>query len=267
MKTSCYLCNAGCCAPLILAAPANATFTGLSTESWTNAFGIDVVSVFANFDQPGDQLTAIAGTPMSPLNLSVIGGTFFQHALGGDRAPVDAGVAMFPSLAFDTFVTIGESSLASLSASWLVLPMSPQADPFNPAFVAGVTAGCWRCLASPASGAAGGDADVARLCSMTGPAVEILRQSGSSRPSCPRSPGKELDGVTPMLGSHAGIAGASHRGHSIRRRTGQSRNSPNHRFRIYARRRHNPRRYFLRWASSGLSRCPPSTRTCSSHPR
>ncbi len=165
MKTSCYLCLAGCCAPLILATSANATFTGLSTESRPNTFGIDVISVYANFDQLGDQLTAIAGTPLTPLNLSVIQGTFFQHAMGSDRAPLDALVALFPSLAFDTFVTVGvelldvngngtgqpqdltfmtpfwpgfgPSSLTTLSEGWLVPPFSPQADPFNPAFVAG----------------------------------------------------------------------------------------------------------------------------------
>ncbi len=165
MKTSCYLLLGGCCAPLILAAPANASFTGLSTETRTNASGIDVISVYANFDQPGDQLTAIAGTPLSPLNLSVIGGTFFQHAAGGDRAPLDTVVGTFPSLAFDTFVTIGveildiggdgggqpqdftfmtpgwpgfgPSSLTTMSSGWLVPPFSPQGDPFNPAFVAG----------------------------------------------------------------------------------------------------------------------------------
>ncbi len=165
MKTSCYLCLAGCCAPLILATSANATFTGLSTESRPNAFGIDVISVYADFDQLGDQLTAIAGTPLSPLNLSVVDGTFFQHALGSDRAPLDTVVAVFPSLAFDTFVTVGvelldvdgdgtgqpqdltfmtpfwpgfgPSSLTTMSEGWLVPPFSPQADPFNPAFVAG----------------------------------------------------------------------------------------------------------------------------------
>ena len=165
MKTSCYLYLAGCCAPLILATPANATFTGLSTEARTNAFGLDVISVYADFDRPGDQLTAIAGTPLSPLNLSVIGGTFYQHAFGTDLAPLDTIVAMFPSLAFDTFVTIGveifdidgdgggqpqnftlmtpgwpgfgPGSLSTMISGWFVLPFSPQANPFDPTYVAG----------------------------------------------------------------------------------------------------------------------------------
>ena len=165
MKTSCYLLLGSLCTPLILAAPANATFTGLSTETRTNAFGLDVISVYADFSTPGDQLTSIAGTPLSPLNLSVIGGTFYQHAVGSDLAPLDTTVAMFPSLAFDTFVTIGvevfdiagdgggqpqnltlllptwpgfgPSSLSTISSGWFVFPFSPQGNPFNTDFVAG----------------------------------------------------------------------------------------------------------------------------------
>ncbi len=151
----------GCCAPLIIAAPASASFTGLSTEVRTNAFGIDVISLYADFDQGGDMLTSISGTLMSPLTISVVGGTFYQHAFGLDRAPLDTLVAATPSLAYDTFVTIGvelfgptgqvedlsftaptwpgfgASSLESISSGWLVLPGSAQADPFNPNFVAG----------------------------------------------------------------------------------------------------------------------------------
>ncbi len=161
MKIRCSMLVGGCCAPLILAAPASAAFTGLSTESRTNEFGITVVSLYADFDQVGDELTAIAATPLSPLNISVIDGTFYQHALGSDRAPIDALVATAPSLAYDTFVTIGvvllgptgqfedlsftaptwtgfgASSLESISSGWLVLPGSAQADPFNPNFIAG----------------------------------------------------------------------------------------------------------------------------------
>lgn len=154
----------GCCAPLMslfVTTPASAAFTGLSTESRPNEFGIVVVSLYADFDQVGDQLTAVTGTPLSPLNFSVIDGTFYQHAFGTDRAPLDAMVASFPSLAYDTFVTIGvdmlgplgqaqdlsfttplwpgfgPDSLDTASEGWLVLPGSPQGDPFNPAFVAG----------------------------------------------------------------------------------------------------------------------------------
>ena len=165
MKTGFHLLLGGCCAPLILAAPASAAFTGLSTESRPNALGIFVVGVYAEFDQPGDQLLAIVGTPLSPLSISVIDGTFHQHVMGTDRAPVDALVAISPSLAYDTFVTIGvnlfdpegddggqpedftfmtptwpgfgPSSLNTVAAGWLVIPGARQGNPFDGDFEAG----------------------------------------------------------------------------------------------------------------------------------
>ena len=161
MKTSCYLLVGGCCAPLIMSAPAYAAFTGLSTESRPNEFGITVVSLYADFDQFGDQLTAIAGTPLSPLSISVIDGTFYQHPFGSDRAPVIGMVSSFPSLAYDTFVTIGvellgplgqpedlsfttpgwsgfgPDRLSSATEGWLVLPGAAQGNPYDANFVAG----------------------------------------------------------------------------------------------------------------------------------
>lgn len=90
------------------------------------------------------------------------GGTFYQHPLGSDKAPNAIIVAVFPSLAYDTFVTIGveklgppdgqpsnalvltpgwpgfgPSSLAGNSLGWAVTPSDPQADPFNRDFVYG----------------------------------------------------------------------------------------------------------------------------------
>lgn len=161
MKIRNAMLVAGCFAPLILAAPASAAFTGLSTEARSNGFGLTVVSLYADFDQVGDMLVAVAATPASPMNISVIDGTFYQHAFGSDRAPLDAIVAGSPSLAYDTFVTIGvelfgptgqsedlsftlptwpgfgPSSLMTVSSGWLALPGSAQNNPFDPGFVAG----------------------------------------------------------------------------------------------------------------------------------
>jgi hypothetical protein len=146
---------------MIFAASASAAFTGLSTETRTNDFGLTVVSLYADFDQVGDQLNAVAGTPLSPLTISVIDGTFYQHAFGTDRAPFVGIVSSFPSLAYDTFVTIGvemlgplgqpedlsfttplwqgfgTDTLSTTSEGWMVLPGSAQGDPFNPDFAAG----------------------------------------------------------------------------------------------------------------------------------
>ena len=161
MKIRISMLLGGCCAPMILAAPASAAFTGLSTENRTNEYGITVVSLYADFSEKDDQLISISGTPLSPLNISVIDGSFYQHAFGSDRAPLDALVAGSPSLAYDTFVTIGvelfgptgqsedlsftlptwpgfgPSSLMTVSSGWLALPGSAQASPFNPDFAAG----------------------------------------------------------------------------------------------------------------------------------
>ncbi len=151
-------------AALIAGGPARGGFTGLEVVSKPNPFGLLVCNVFAVFDRPGhDLFLSVSGSPNALLNIEVIGGTFYQHAMGGDKAPTVALVEAFPSLAFDTFVTIGvksvgpggqpEDSLVLTPAwpgfgpsalytgldnfGWGVTPSNPQADPFNPNFHAG----------------------------------------------------------------------------------------------------------------------------------
>jgi hypothetical protein len=157
-----YLSVLACCAAsMMLAAPASAGLVGLTTQTRTNAYGISVVELFAQFDQPGDSITAVAG----PLNISVMGGTFYQHPSGTDRAPSDAAVIAEPPLACDTFVTIGVNlldpngdnggqpqdlmmllpgwpgfgpgSLVVLDSGWNVLPGNPQGSAFNADYYAG----------------------------------------------------------------------------------------------------------------------------------
>ena len=155
VKTMCLLAGAG--APLILPASATAGFVGTKATSKPNEFGLLVVNVYAVFDRPdpgdgsGDHMVAVAGTPNAPLNVKIEGGVFYNHAFGGDRAPNAAFFPMFPSLAFDTFVTIGKktsigdtltitpgfplgitgSSLSTTGAGWAVIPTAGQGDPFN----------------------------------------------------------------------------------------------------------------------------------------
>jgi len=166
MKAKCLSLLAGSAASLLIAAPAPAEFVQLTTESRPNPFGLSVVQVFALFSQPGDLLLAVAGSSGNPLNISVTGGgTFYQHSSGTDRAPFYLGVVTEPSLAYDTFVTIGvdlldpngdiggqpldlmfmvpgwpgfgPSSLVVTDSAWTALPSAPQANPFDPAYVAG----------------------------------------------------------------------------------------------------------------------------------
>ncbi len=163
MKVTTVRTLVGVATPLILVGGVNAGFTGISTASKTNPWGILTVNVYAEFDRPGeDHMLAVAGTPNTPLSIEVIGGTFYQHAFGSDRAPNCAlgQCGAFPSLTFDTFVTIGiktwdpgmyedqlvltsewpgfgESTLSTSNAGWEITSLDPQGDPFNPNFVAG----------------------------------------------------------------------------------------------------------------------------------
>ncbi len=89
---------AGVSAPLILTGSVQAGFTGISTSSKPNPFGLLVVNVYANFDRPGeDHMVGVAGTPQNPMTIQVNGGTFYQHGFGGDQAPKEALVVVFPA--------------------------------------------------------------------------------------------------------------------------------------------------------------------------
>ncbi len=158
------LALSGAGAILIASGPACGGFVGLEVVSKPNPFGLLVCNVFAVFDRPGQDLfLSAAGTPNDVVNIQVIGGAFYQHQFGGDTAPLALLVGEFPSLAFDSFVTIGVKSVgpggqpdddlvlspgwpgfapSSLGfpptdVGWSVTPSAPQADPFNPNYYAG----------------------------------------------------------------------------------------------------------------------------------
>jgi len=156
-RTLCLL--TGTAVPLILTGSALAGFIGISTTSKPNPWGLHTISVYAGFDRPGeDHMLAVMGTPQHPLSIEVIGGTFYQSPLGQDVPPLPPW-AYFPSIVFDTFVTIGviivpkqpedhlilmgdwpgfgDSTLEMSDAGWAVTTLDAQGDPFNPDFVAG----------------------------------------------------------------------------------------------------------------------------------
>ena len=176
-KTLCLL--AGTAVPLILTGSVQAGFLGISTVSKPNEFGLLVVNVYAMFDRPPtpdpdnpgefiihDLMRAVAGTHLNPMLIQVIGGTFYNHFLNGDQAPLTSLVGAFPIAAFDTFVTIGVkqliapggpgpgqtedlltitpgfgpiegTSFSTTTGGWAIIPDAAQADPFNPDFFAG----------------------------------------------------------------------------------------------------------------------------------
>ncbi len=164
MKVKTLSVLAGVGAPLILTPHVSAAFLGITAVSKPNEFGLIVCNIYALFDRPGQDLfTKIAGTVDAPLLIQVLGGgTFYNHAFGGDTAPNSAFFGGFPSLAFDTFVTIGVKALGANGqptdaliitpgfptgitgtqlftneSGWAVTPDEPQGDPFNPDYVAG----------------------------------------------------------------------------------------------------------------------------------
>ncbi len=138
-------------APLILAGPAVAGFVGLKMVNKPNPYAL-TYNLYAQFDErPGDFVFAVAGTPISPLNVNVRGGTFYQTigcSNSGDTAPNAAFFEVFPSMEFDTFVTIGRKTsigdvtslapgwpgfgpdrLAGNSLGWFITPDDPQGNP------------------------------------------------------------------------------------------------------------------------------------------
>ena len=112
-KTLSLLATAGFGGAMLLTQAAPAAFVGLEVESKPNAFNLSVCNVYATFDNSNDGAYAVAGTPGSPLSVEVIGGDFYQNAFGTDLSPNPALLTPFPSLAYDTFVTIGMKTSAN----------------------------------------------------------------------------------------------------------------------------------------------------------
>ena len=163
MKVRTLSVLAGVSTPLILTAGASAAFLGIKVVSKPNAFGLIVCSVYAEFDRPGeDFMQAVAGTANSPMLIQVLGGgTFYNHAFGSgsNHAPNVLLIDAFPSLAYDSFVTIGARSfsaefpdntvitpgfpdltgtqLFTTVSGWAVTPIDPQGDPFNTDYSSG----------------------------------------------------------------------------------------------------------------------------------
>ena len=164
MKVRTLSVLAGVSAPLILTGSSDAGFVGIKVTGKPNPFGILVCNVYAIFDRPGeDRMESISSTSNTPMLIQVHNGTFYNTPnVGTDQAPTTFLIGLFPSLAFDTFVTIGVKSVgtngqpkdnllmspgffgitgSTLSAhnpgdkykpAWAVLPSEPQGDPFDP---------------------------------------------------------------------------------------------------------------------------------------
>ncbi len=152
MKTKTMMVLAGLGGPLILAGSTQAAFSGVTWVLKPNATAL-TYNIYATFDSDrvGDFIFAVAGTPLNPLNINCRGGTFYQNEFGSDVAPNPAFIAIFPSLAFDTFVTIGRKTgpqpnpdstslapdwpgfgpdrLTTAGSGWFIVPANPQGEP------------------------------------------------------------------------------------------------------------------------------------------
>jgi hypothetical protein len=135
-----------------------ASFDGLEAEAYAlNSVGdgVHTFRVYAKFANPGDQLVSVYGTSAAPLSISS-STSFYQDPLGGPTAEGTNPLLFgdFPSLEWDSFVTIGApdnsstgiqsaglitglfeaggvlSSDAITGGSWFVFPdQEPQAFP------------------------------------------------------------------------------------------------------------------------------------------
>lgn len=83
---------------------ANADFQGISIDETFSSSGA-TYSVYVNVDE-GDQLDAVFGDSVDPLFIRS-GNGFYQNMFGSHLPPNSALFGLFPSLQYDSFVTIG----------------------------------------------------------------------------------------------------------------------------------------------------------------
>jgi len=98
-----------------------AVYTGISAHLHTTVpiggQSYDVYRLYANFDDPGDRLVAVFGSPMlGPMTLqtrnsndTALGSAFYNSPLDRITAPSAAVIGLDPNEQWDTFVTIGVS--------------------------------------------------------------------------------------------------------------------------------------------------------------
>lgn len=147
MKTTRLTALAGLSGAL-LSATAAGEFTGAGIEYVDFGPAFDVVLYF---DDPNDQVYSVRPNPCKPFVARTrTPPGLYQHEFGGDTAPNEALIIVFPSLAHDTFLTIGKTNstndLTTISLdfpgfgamalcgndfSWSVPRGSPQSFPDN----------------------------------------------------------------------------------------------------------------------------------------
>jgi len=92
----------------LIAGSAMADYTGLSYTAVNNGDGTWTAQIFADFSAATDELDAVFGDAENSLLIET-SGSFYQNALGGNTSANinPALIPLFPSLALDSWVTIG----------------------------------------------------------------------------------------------------------------------------------------------------------------
>ena len=85
---------------------ASADFQGISIDEVEGGFGVGTTYRVYVDVETGDQLDAVFGDTVDPLLVSSTTG-FYQNQFGSHKAPSAALFSFFPSLEYDSFVTIG----------------------------------------------------------------------------------------------------------------------------------------------------------------
>ena len=93
----------------MIAGSAMADYAGLDYDAINNGDGTWTAMIYATFTAETDELDAVFGDADNFLSISA-SSSFHQHALGSYGAPMAALLPLYPSLAMDSYVTIGRTS-------------------------------------------------------------------------------------------------------------------------------------------------------------
>ncbi len=137
--------------PLLAASTVSAGFQGIEIDTIESGMGIgSTYRVYVKVDE-GDQVNAIWGDDVNELLVYSSGpdGGFYQNQFGSHRPPSAALFGFFPSLEFDSFVTIGllddagdammdigidwtgfeaGGAISTDNGTWFATPDDPQCD-------------------------------------------------------------------------------------------------------------------------------------------
>ena len=109
----------------LIAGSAMADYTGLSFTGVDNGDGTWTARIYAEFSAASDELDAVFGDADDMLSISSNGAGFYQNALGGATSMQinPALIPLFPSLALDSWVTIGledstDNNMLNIGIDW-----------------------------------------------------------------------------------------------------------------------------------------------------